>query len=85
VAAATPVVAAAPLRARAPSGLIYRHGVEIGVRGEYADLLLYLKALEAMQGQLFWGDARLSVDIYPNSILTLSVYTLSLDPKWMKL
>jgi MSHA biogenesis protein MshJ len=85
VAAATPVVAAAPVRPRAPSGLIYRHGVEIVVRGEYADLLLYLKALEAMQGQLFWGDARLSVDIYPNSILTLSVYTLSLDPKWMKL
>jgi MSHA biogenesis protein MshJ len=65
--------------------LIYRHGVEIVVRGEYRDLLAYLQALETMPIRFFWDDARLSVDGYPNSILTLSLYTLSLDPQWMQL
>jgi MSHA biogenesis protein MshJ len=66
-------------------GLIYRHGVQIVVRGEYPDLLAYLQALEALPTHLIWGDARLSVDGYPNSVLTLSLYTLSLDSQWMQL
>ena len=67
------------------ANLIYRHGVTIAVRGQYQDLLAYLQALEAMPTHLFWGDARLNVDGYPNSVLTLSLYTLSLDQQWMQL
>ena len=82
-----PVSPAVPAMAQAPSAssLIYRHGVEIVVGGDYLDLLAYLKALESMPAQLFWGNAKLTVDAYPNTILTLSVYTLSLDQKWMRL
>jgi MSHA biogenesis protein MshJ len=67
------------------SDMLYRHGVEITVRGNYLDLVDYMGALESMPTQLFWGKALLEVEEYPNSRLTLTLYTLSLDQKWMKL
>jgi MSHA biogenesis protein MshJ len=68
-----------------PADLLYRHGVEVAVRGNYLDLVNYMSALESMPTQLFWGKAQLEVEEYPSSRLTLTLYTLSLDPKWMKL
>lgn len=65
--------------------LLYRHGVEVTVRGNYLDMVDYLVTLEAMPDRLYWGRAALTVEQYPNSRLTLTVYTLSLDQKWMKL
>jgi MSHA biogenesis protein MshJ len=38
-----------------------------------------------MPTQLFWGRAELAVEQYPHSRLTLTLYTLSLDRKWIKL
>jgi MSHA biogenesis protein MshJ len=74
------------VKAAAPAAdMLYRHGVEISVRGNYLDLVDYMGALESMPTQLFWGKALLEVEEYPNSRLTLTLYTLSLDPKWMKL
>jgi MSHA biogenesis protein MshJ len=69
----------------AAADMLYRHGVEVSVRGNYLDLVDYMGALESMPTQLFWGRALLEVEEYPNSRLTLTLYTLSLDPKWMKL
>lgn len=65
--------------------LLYRHGVELTVRGSYLDMVDYMAALEALPTQLFWGRAQLDVEQYPSVRLTLTLYTLSLDPKWMKL
>ncbi len=65
--------------------LLYRHGVELAVSGNYLDMVRYMEALEAMPAQLIWSKASLTVDEYPNARLTLRVYTLSLDKKWMKL
>jgi MSHA biogenesis protein MshJ len=65
--------------------LLYRHGVQLTVRGNYLDMVNYLDALEAMPTRLLWGGAALEVEEYPNARLTLTVYTLSLDKKWMKL
>ena len=88
-AAATAAVAApAPLDAASagkPADLLYRHGVEVTVRGNYLDMINYMSALEAMPTRLFWGKAQLDVEEYPASRLTLTLYTLSLDRNWMKL
>lgn len=65
--------------------LLYRHGVEVTVRGNYLDMIAYMAALEAMPTQLFWGRAQLEAETWPASRLTLTLYTLSLDAKWMKL
>lgn len=65
--------------------LLYRHGVELTVRGNYLDMVNYMDALESMPARLIWGKANLVVEEYPNSRLTLTMYTLSLDKKWMRL
>jgi MSHA biogenesis protein MshJ len=86
--AAASVIPASPPAAQAPAAppeLLYRHGVELTVRGNYLDMVNYLDALEAMPTQLFWARAALEVEEYPNARLSLTVYTLSLDKKWMKL
>ncbi|MGZ8293083.1 MAG: hypothetical protein ACXW2U_05670 [Telluria sp.] len=80
-AAATPGAEPAP----APVTLLYRHGVEITLRGNYLDMVGYMNALEAMPTRMLWGSAVLDVEEYPNSRLTLTLYTMSLDRKWMKL
>ncbi|KGF82005.1 hypothetical protein IA69_08695 [Massilia sp. JS1662] len=73
-----------PVVAKSPD-LLYRHGVELTVRGSYLDMVAYMQALETLPTQLFWGKAQLEADEYPDVRLTLTLYTLSLDPKWMKL
>jgi MSHA biogenesis protein MshJ len=85
--AAKPPAAATPPAAPQDkaAGLLYRHGVQIAVRGNYLDMVNYMSALETMPTQLFWGKAQLEVEQYPTSRLTLTLYTLSLDSKWMKL
>lgn len=64
---------------------VYKHGVEITLQGEYLDMLKYMSELESMPWRLFWGKAKLEVDEYPKATLTLTLYTLSLDKKWLNL
>ncbi len=66
-----------------PKQFIYKHGVEVVVQGEYLDLLNYLTALEKLPWQMYWSDASLKVGQYPKSSLSLTLYTLSLDKKWL--
>ena len=63
---------------------IFKHGVEIVVEGEYFDLLAYLDKLEKMPLQMFWDRVSLDANEYPYAVLTLTVYTLSLDKTWLK-
>jgi MSHA biogenesis protein MshJ len=63
---------------------IYKHGVQMTVRGNYADLMQYLTALEKMPTQMFWGMAKMNVVQYPHAELTLTLYTLSLDKTWLQ-
>lgn len=75
----------APAATTAPAALLYRHGVQVTVRGNYLDMINYMHALETMPTQLLWSSAALEVEEYPDSRLTLTLHTLSLDRKWMKL
>jgi MSHA biogenesis protein MshJ len=84
--ATAPAAVAAPGAKAAPKReLLFRHGVELTVRGSYLDMVDYMAALEALPTQLFWGKAQLEVEEYPSVRLTLTLTTLSLDEKWMKL
>lgn len=76
---------AAPAATVKPRELLYRHGVEMELQGSYLDMVNYMAALEALPVQLFWGKASLNAQEYPNLKLTLTLHTLSLDQKWMKL
>jgi MSHA biogenesis protein MshJ len=71
--------------APAAAPLLYRHGIEVTVRGNYLDMVDYMSALDAMPTRMFWGRAQLDVEEYPAARLTLTLHTLSLDRQWMKL
>ncbi|MFJ7566544.1 MSHA biogenesis protein MshJ [Herminiimonas sp. NPDC097707] len=64
---------------------VFKHTVELKVQGSYMDMMAYMKSLENMPWQLFWGNAELTVDEYPKATLTLTLFTLSLDKKWLNL
>ncbi|MBC7456168.1 MAG: type II secretion system protein M [Massilia sp.] len=83
--AATPVAPAAAPGDPVIAELLHRHGVELVVQGSYGDLVSYMAALENMQGRIFWGSAELKVDSWPDATLSLTVYTINLDKKWLKL
>lgn len=62
---------------------VYKHGVVVVVQGSYMDILGYMTELEGMPWQLFWANAKLSVANYPKATMTLTLFTLSLDKKWL--
>jgi MSHA biogenesis protein MshJ len=72
-----------PAGAEAKDGNIHRHGIEIRLAGNYLDLLAYVAELERLPQKLLWGRMSLATSAWPQSELTLTVYTLSLDPTWM--
>lgn len=72
-----------PAAKPAAPGTIYRHGVEITLTGTYLDLLAYLRDLEKLPSQMYWGRLELAVAAYPKVTLKLSVYTMSLDLAWL--
>lgn len=76
----TPVPATAPA---AKDDGIQKHGIQIKMAGNYLDLLAYVAELEQLPQKLLWDSMSLTVAAYPKSELTLTVYTLSLDPIWL--
>ena len=82
-ATAAPAAASAPgADAATPDGWLYRHGVEITVRGSYPELVAYLQTLERMPRRVYWGELKLDAQQSPAVVMTLVVYTLSVDKTW---
>lgn len=67
------------LQANAANPLMYSHGLEITVTGNYLDLLSWLRSLETMPRKLLWDGLQLKSDEQANLSLTLRVHTLSRD------
>lgn len=65
------------------AGGLYKHGVEIKLEGGYGELTDYLAQLEKSPQKLLWSSVTLSAENYPKLVLTLTVYTLSLDRTWL--
>jgi MSHA biogenesis protein MshJ len=69
--------------AKVSSREIYRHGVEITVRGSYLDLLAYVTELEKLPSRMYWARLDFTVGTYPAVTMKILVYTLSLDKNWL--
>lgn len=81
-----PAVALAEPRAASGAGAkpgLYRHGIELTVAGTYLDFYEYLRTLEKLPTQLYWGKAELTVGQHPGATLKLTVYTVSFDSAWL--
>lgn len=68
----------------APRDWLYRHGVEITVQGNYADLQAYLAALERLPRRVYWGELTIDAQGWPATVMTVTVYTISLEPTWWR-
>jgi MSHA biogenesis protein MshJ len=67
----------------ATQGGAYRHGIEFTVSGSYAQLYEYLRTLERLPTQLYWGQADLVATDRSVLTLKLTAYTVSFDPAWL--
>lgn len=74
---AAPLIEGGADSGNAPGTMIYKHGMRIELQGGYLDILRYLKSLEELPWKLFWGQVTLKTDKYPESKLSLLIYTLS--------
>ena len=68
-----------PIRVQGGAEL-YRHGLEVTLRGSYFDLAQYLADMEKMPARLLWGQVDLEVEKYPEVRLNLQVHMLSSRP-----
>lgn len=64
---------------------VFKHGIEIELRGNYSDIAAFLKKLEKLPWRVFWYSLNLKRETYPNSLITIELYTLSLDEDWLTL
>ncbi|MBC7573516.1 MAG: hypothetical protein H7244_04190 [Herminiimonas sp.] len=76
---------AAPASGAQAADVVYKHGVEIVALGGYPELMDYLAQLENLPVRVVWGNLRLQVDTYPKTTMTLTIYTLSLEKKWLNI
>jgi MSHA biogenesis protein MshJ len=68
-----------PAAARPP----YVHSIELVIDGQYADILDYLAALEALPWKFRWTSLDLSTAGYPRNRVRIELSTLSLDSTWL--
>lgn len=73
-----------PVAQAALDNQVYKHGVQLTLRGSYLDLLQYLSALESLPQQMYWARVQMNVVQYPTAELTLILYTLSMDKIWLQ-
>lgn len=59
---------------------IYKHGVEITVRGNYPQLVSYMEKLQKYPKRVFWSEAKVTAQSYPVSVLRIVIFTLSDRP-----
>ena len=69
----------------ATGAMVYKHGMNIEIKGGYLDILRYLKSLEALPWKVFWGQMTLKTETYPDSRVSLLIYTLSTHEAWIGL
>lgn len=65
--------------------MVYKHGMQIELKGGYLDILRYLKSLEGLPWKVFWGKVSLKTEKYPDSRVSLLIYTLSTHEAWIGL
>jgi len=62
---------------------VFRHRVEVVLRGDYFALQEYLERLEGLDWQFQWDSLAIETVDYPEARATLSISTLSLAEDWI--
>ncbi len=72
-----------PVAAAAKERGLFKHGVELRLEGSYSELVSYLTALENAPQRLLWDSLTIAAESYPRVVLTLTVYTVNLERRWL--
>ena len=85
-----PVESLSPVPQNAPAGSIaavergpFLHPVEMVIDGDYASVVAYLRALEAMPWRIHWKQLELTAADYPVNRIRIVIGALSLSRDWM--
>ena len=62
---------------------VYKHGVVIQFSGDYRSTVHYLQSLESLPWKFYWDGLAYEVEDYPNALITINVFTLSLEKGWI--
>ena len=62
---------------------IYQHGLQITLKGNYLNTLAFISTVEQFQWQIFWDTVAIKIEIYPGSIISITLHTLSLNKAWI--
>ena len=62
---------------------IYRHAIEVRLRGTYLDLVEYLNELERLSIQVYWSDIAVEMKDYPTAEMKVTLFTVSFERVWM--
>ena len=82
---ALPSPQALPVQASggAAAPVLYLHGMRVVLKGRYFDIVRYLQSMEALRWKMYWGGLRLKTLRYPESEVTLVIYTLGFNRAWI--
>jgi len=64
---------------------VYRYSVEIGLKGNYLDILSYAQKVENLPWRVFWEAAEFDASVHAETSATFNIYTISLDEYWLTL
>ena len=67
----------------AMKNLVYKHGIELTVEGNYLDLLEYQARLEKLPWRMFFARTSVNSAEYPRVLMTVTLFTLSLEEAWL--
>jgi MSHA biogenesis protein MshJ len=62
---------------------VYRHGLQIELVASYFNAKQFLHRLEQLPWKILWDEMSYEVTDYPNAKVIITIYTLSLNKKWI--
>ena len=62
---------------------VYRHGLQIELVASYFNTKQFLERLEQLPWKILWDEMSYEVTDYPNAKIIITIYTLSLNKKWI--
>ena len=63
--------------------LLYKHAIDIKLKGQYFALLAFMKKIAQKEHSISWSDIDYRVDKYPNAIMSFEIYTISTDKQFI--
>ena len=70
--------------AATPAPTYFKHPLRLSVRGNYFDLMNYLRDLEHLRWRFQWESLHYDVQQYPSAVVSVEVATLSQEAAWLQ-